>query len=119
MGISGIELGRGGVVWHVGGEEVGDGVEKVGEGPGPGSVASMAVLAGLAGSSLVQSALLAVSWKVQRPGILGDGQPAEDAPGKGGLHAGVSILGLPSGNGVEEVARAGVGRVPQYLNQGN
>ena len=30
-GIGGIELGRGGVVWHLGGEEAGDGVEEVGE----------------------------------------------------------------------------------------
>ena len=109
-GVCGIKLGRGCVVWHVGDEEGGDGVKEVGEGPGPGCVASIAVLARLAGSSLAQSALPAVPREVQRPGIPGDGigQPAEDAPGKGGLNAGVSIQWDPSGHGVEEVARAGV-----------
>ena len=42
--IGGVELGRDGVVWHVGGEEAGDRVEDVGEGPGPAGVDSMAVL---------------------------------------------------------------------------
>ena len=103
----------------MGGEEVGDGVKEVREGPGPGCVASMAVLARLAGSSLAQSALPADPREVQRPGIPGDCQPAEDAPGTGGLHAGVSIQWDPSGHDMEEVARGGVGGVPQYLIQGN
>jgi hypothetical protein len=50
--VSWVEFGEGGFIWHVVGEEGGDGVENVGQCPGLGGVACPAVLAGFAGPIL-------------------------------------------------------------------
>ena len=82
-GVGRVELGEGGFVGHVGGEEGGDGVEDVGQSPGLGGVPCPAVLAGFAGPILAQLALPTVPWEIRGAAVCWNGEPAEDALSQG------------------------------------